>query len=194
MKSLIILACLLLSACSLTSVPSATQSQQLLPSNGMVVTANPHATKAGAEILRAGGSAVDAAIAIQAVLTLVEPQSSGLGGGGFMTYYDATSKQVSVYDGRETAPAGVTPDLFINTDGEPYGFIDAKTSGISTGVPGMVSLLELAHSDHGRLAWGEHFDQAKLLASEGFAISPRLHRAFCSIYSDFERRRNARCV
>lgn len=174
MKIVAVVIYLLLSACALPTNPSLIESQQAAASKGMVVTANPHATKAGAEILRAGGSAVDAAIAIQAVLTLVEPQSSGLGGGGFMTYFDGTTKQVSVYDGRETAPALATPDLFINSDGEPYGFIDAKTSGISTGVPGMVSLLELAHSDHGRLAWGEHFHHAKSLASDGFAISPRL--------------------
>jgi gamma-glutamyltranspeptidase/glutathione hydrolase len=144
-------------------------------SKGMVVTANPHASRAGAEILRAGGSAVDAAIAIEAVLSLVEPQSSGLAGGAFMMYYDAQSQEVSVYDGRETAPASATPEMFILPDGSKMGFLAAKNSGVSTGVPGMISMLKMAHSDHGTLPWGPHFETAKGLASNGFEVSPRLH-------------------
>ena len=141
----------------------------------MVVTANPHATKAGAEIIRAGGSAVDAAIAIEAVLSLVEPQSSGMAGGAFMVHFDNQSNKLTIYDGRETAPASATKDLFLDDSGQPMGFIQAKVSGISTGVPGMLSLLQLAHQDHGLLGWGNHFAYAKRIASEGFEVSPRLH-------------------
>ncbi len=141
----------------------------------MVVTANPHASKAGADVLRAGGSAVDAAIAIEAVLSLVEPQSSGLAGGGYMVYFDNASNQVSVYDGRETAPKNVSETMFLNQEGKSIGFLNAKNSGLSSGVPGMVAMLELAHKDHGKLPWGAHFDSAKKLASEGFAVSKRLH-------------------
>ena len=140
-----------------------------------MVTANPHATRAGADVLRAGGSAVDAAIAIEAVLSLVEPQSSGLAGGAFMMHYDQQTKSLTVYDGRETAPAKAAPDMFLLPSGEKMGFLDAKNSGLSTGVPGVVSLLQLAHNDHGKLPWSMNFDAAKRLASEGFAVSPRLH-------------------
>jgi len=140
----------------------------------MVVTANPHATKAGIEVLRVGGSAVDAAIAIEAVLSLVEPQSSGFGGGGFMVHFDNQSNAVTVYDGRETAPASATADMFLDEEGESIGFLNAKHSGLSTGVPGIVSMLHIAHQDHGRLPWGVHFKRARQLAIDGFAISPRL--------------------
>ncbi len=145
------------------------------PTMGMVVTANPLATKAGADILRAGGSAVDAAIAVSAVLSLVEPQSSGLGGGGFMVHFDGENKEVSVYDGRETAPQAIRDTQFLTPEGNSIGYLNAKNSGLSTGVPGMVSMLQLAHEDHGKIAWGPHFDAAKKLATEGFAVSPRLH-------------------
>jgi len=141
----------------------------------MVVTANPHASLAGIEVIRAGGSAVDAAIAIEAVLSLVEPQSSGLGGGGFMVHFENASNELSVYDGREVAPQGAKERMFLNDEGESIGYINAKHSGLSAGVPGMVSMLHLAHQDHGKLAWGKHFDAAISLANEGFAISPRLH-------------------
>lgn len=140
----------------------------------MVVTANPHASKAGLDVLRAGGSAVDAAIAIESVLSLVEPQSSGLAGGGFMVYFDNATNTLTVYDGREMAPAGATEAMFLKEDGESIGFINAKHSGLSTGVPGIVSMLELAHKDHGQLPWGEHFSAAKQLAEDGFEVSPRL--------------------
>lgn len=176
MKLPILFVCLSLGACTIsehTQLPSRSQIDDA--SQAMVVTANPHASRAGAQIIRAGGSAVDAAIAIEAVLSLVEPQSSGLGGGGFMTYYDNRTKTVSVYDGRETAPASATPELFIKHNGEPYGFIDAKNSGLSIGVPGIVSMLQLAHEDHGKLPWSANFDYAKTLAIEGFPVSPRLH-------------------
>jgi gamma-glutamyltranspeptidase/glutathione hydrolase len=148
------------------------------PTSAMVVTANPLATRAGENILRAGGSAVDAAVAIEAMLSLVEPQSSGFGGGGFMTYYDAASGQVSIYDGREVAPAGVTPELFLDENGEVYGYIEAKNSGKSIGVPGVTAMLSLAHGDHGALPWEALFDDAITLASEGFDASPRLKSFF----------------
>jgi len=166
----------MLTACSATTADVNDHQTRVHQANtGMVVTANPHASMAGADVLRAGGSAGDAAIAIEAVLSLVEPQSSGLAGGGFMVYFDNASKQVSVYDGRETAPASVSETMFLNEEGKSIGFLNAKNSGLSTGVPGMVAMLELAHKDHGRLKWGMHFDSAKRLASDGFAVSKRLH-------------------
>ncbi|MDU0353978.1 gamma-glutamyltransferase [Paraglaciecola aquimarina] len=141
----------------------------------MVVTANPHATAAGLEILRAGGSAVDAAIAIESVLSLVEPQSSGLAGGAFMVHYDSATKSLAVYDGRESAPSGATPDMFMLENGDSMPFMQAKTSGLSTGVPGVLAMLSMAHQEQGNLEWGSLFDYATKLASEGFKISPRLH-------------------
>jgi gamma-glutamyltranspeptidase / glutathione hydrolase len=138
-----------------------------------VSAANPHAVAAGMAVLERGGTAVDAAVAVQAVLGLVEPQSSGLGGGAFMMLYDAESGAVTVYDGRETAPASATPELFYE-DGRPLGFADAVLSGRSTGVPGAVAMLGLAQAGHGKLAWADLFGDAERLAREGFEISPRL--------------------
>lgn len=173
-----LLMALFVGACSATDPealsPKIEQAQIKLGKTAMVVTANPLASRAGAEILRAGGSAVDAAIAIEAVLSLVEPQSSGLGGGGYMTHFDNASNVVSVYDGRETAPAFATEKMFLNQDGNSIGYLNAKNSGLSTGVPGMVSMLSLAHQDHGKIPWGPHFDRAKQLATDGFEVSPRL--------------------
>ncbi len=140
----------------------------------MVAAAHPLAVEAGLESLRAGGDAVDAAVAIQAVLGLVEPQSSGLGGGAFMVRYDASDGSTAVYDGRETAPAGVDEDLFLNAAGEPLGFVEGWTSGRSVGAPGVVAMLAMAHGDHGTLDWAQGFDEARRLAREGFAVSPRL--------------------
>ncbi len=142
----------------------------------MVAAANPHAVEAGIEILRAGGTAVDAAIAVQAVLGLVEPQSSGLGGGAFMVFYDAASGDVVTYDGREVAPLGATPDMFLDATGRPLPFLDAVRSGRSIGVPGVVAMLELAHREHGRLPWRRAWRPAERLAEQGFAVSPRLSR------------------
>lgn len=140
----------------------------------IVATANPHATRAGAAILAKGGSAVDAAVAVQATLTLVEPQSSGLGGGAFMLLHDASSGELLTYDGRETAPASARPDMFLKDDGTPMGFYDAVTSGKSVGVPGVVAMLGKAHDAHGTLPWEELFYDAAELAYDGFEISPRL--------------------
>ncbi|MEG9862316.1 MAG: gamma-glutamyltransferase [Parvularculales bacterium] len=141
---------------------------------GMVVAANPHATKAGVEILERGGSAVDAAIAVQAVLGLVEPQSSGIGGGAFLLTYDAASGTVRAYDGRETAPVAVDETLFLNPDGTPMGFWEAIVGGRAVGVPGLVALLYEAHRREGNLTWAELFQPAIELANRGFRISPRL--------------------
>ena len=141
-----------------------------------VIAANPLAADAGMNVLRRGGTAVDAAIAVQAMLSLVEPQSSGIGGGAFMTYYDASERRVSIYDGRETAPAGATPNMFLDGDGEPLPFGTAVLSGRATGVPGVVRMLELAHREHGVLAWNELFADAQRTARDGFIISPRLGR------------------
>ena len=138
-----------------------------------VAAANPLATEAGAQVLRAGGSAVDAAIAVQMVLTLVEPQSSGIGGGAFLLHFDG--QRVQAFDGRETAPAAATPQLFLGTDGKPLPFTDAVASGRSVGVPGAVAMLAQAHRQHGKLPWARLFEPAVALAEQGFAVSPRLH-------------------
>lgn len=144
------------------------------PSGAMVVAANPLASAAGAKVLREGGSAVDAAIAVQAVLGLVEPQSSGLGGGAFMMVYDPKTGKVWHYDGRETAPAAVTPELFLDDDGQPLRYFDGIASGRSTGVPGAVAMLHLAHEDYGKKPWGAQFEEAIKLAETGFSVSPRM--------------------
>ena len=138
-----------------------------------VASANPLATQAGYQIIKAGGSAVDAAIAVQMVLTLVEPQSSGIGGGAFLLHFDG--KNVEAFDGRETAPGAVNESLFLGADGKPLAFFEAALGGRSVGAPGTVRMLEQAHQQHGRLPWGKLFDPALLLAENGFAVSPRLH-------------------
>ena len=138
-----------------------------------VAAANPLATDAGHQILRAGGSALDAAIAVQLVLGLVEPQSSGIGGGAFLMHFDG--QRVQAFDGRETAPAGARSDQFLNTDGKPLPFDDAVLSGQSVGVPGAVRMLEAAHRQHGTLPWAQLFAPAIALAEQGFLVSPRLH-------------------
>jgi gamma-glutamyltranspeptidase/glutathione hydrolase len=140
----------------------------------MVAAAHPLAVDAGLDVLRRGGTAVDAAIAVQMVLGVVEPQASGLGGGGFMLHYNGATGAMTVYDGRETAPAGATPTMFLDRNGHPLGFREATASGISVGVPGALAMLELAHKEQGKLAWNELFTPAIAIAREGFAVSPRL--------------------
>ncbi|MBF9197921.1 gamma-glutamyltransferase [Microvirga terrestris] len=139
----------------------------------MVAAANPLAAQAGREILAAGGSAVDAAIAVQLVLNLVEPQSSGIGGGAFMVFWDG--RTMAALDGRETAPAAAKPERFLGPDGKPMKFYDAVVGGRSVGVPGTPRLLELAHKNWGKLSWQQVIEPAARLAEEGFAISPRLN-------------------
>lgn len=153
-----------------TPRPAATST----PAKGMVAAANPLAVEAGLRVLRDGGSAVDAAVAIQAVLSLVEPQSSGLGGGAFLMVYDAKSGKVTAYDGRETAPSGATPDMFMGPDGKPLPFVKALLSGRSSGVPGAVAMLAQAQKEHGKVAWSTLFKDAETLAADGFVVSPRL--------------------
>ncbi|MBA1155927.1 gamma-glutamyltransferase [Microvirga mediterraneensis] len=139
----------------------------------MVAAANPLAAQAGREILAAGGSAVDAAVAVQLVLNLVEPQSSGIGGGAFMVFWDG--KTMTTLDGRETAPAAAKPERFLGPDGKPMKFYDAVVGGRSVGVPGTLRLLEAAHRNWGKLSWQQVIEPAARLAEEGFAISPRLN-------------------
>ena len=141
-----------------------------------VAAASPLAVEAGVAILKAGGSAVDAAVAVQAALGLVEPQSSGLGGGAFLLHYDAATGKVTAYDGRETAPAGATADMFLDDDGKPLPYADAVTSGRSTGAPGVMAMLGLAHERHGVLPWSALFDTATEAADAGFIVPKRLAR------------------
>ena len=142
----------------------------------MVAAAHPLAAEAGAVMLRRGGSAVDAAIAASLVLGLVEPESSGIGGGGFLLHYTARDQAIATYDGRETAPAGAVPELFLDQDGQPLDFLDAVVGGRSVGVPGLVRLYEIAHARHGRLDWTALFQPAIRLARAGFPVSQRLAR------------------
>lgn len=147
-------------------------------SRQMVVAANPHAAQAGMEILHAGGSALDAAIAVTLVLGLVEPQSSGIGGGAFLMHYDPTAEKdhrVTAYDGRETAPAAATPDMFRDVIEQKKGFYDAVLGGRSVGTPGVIAMMYMAHREHGRLPWEDLFAPAIGLAEKGFKVSPRLH-------------------
>ena len=140
----------------------------------IIVAANPYAAQAGQEILRAGGSAVDAAIAAQMVLNLVEPQSSGIGGGAFILTFNAKTKAVESIDGRESAPAAARPDRFLLPDGKERPFDEAVNSGLSTGVPGVLAALKLAHERGGKLPWKQLFEPAIALATSGFTVSPRL--------------------
>lgn len=144
----------------------------------MVVAANPHAARAGLEILNAGGSAVDAAIATELVLGLVEPQSSGIGGGAFMMHYDPAARKgtrVTAFDGREMAPAASTPDMFKDVIEQKKGFYDAVLGGRSVGTPSLVAMMYLAHQKYGKLPWKDLFIPALRLADNGFKVSPRLH-------------------
>ena len=168
---------LTLTACGQPAVvetPIADTPAQSQTSQAMVAAANPLAVEAGLAALRSGGDAIDAAIAVQSVLGLVEPQSSGLGGGAFMLYFDADTGSLTAYDGRETAPASASPDLFLDENGQPLSFYDAVFSGHSVGAPGAIAMLAMAHDDHGVLDWADGFDAAIALAEDGFAVSPRL--------------------
>ncbi|CAM5534728.1 gamma-glutamyltransferase [Eoetvoesiella caeni] len=151
-----------------------TQKSEVHAKHFMVATANPHATRAGYEMLRQGGGALDAIIAAQMVLTLVEPQSSGIGGGAFAVYYDMAHKTLTAYDGRETAPAAAMPGRFM-ADGKPLPYRAAVNSGLAVGVPGVLRALEMAHKQHGKLPWAALFQPAIRLAEEGFRVSPRMH-------------------
>lgn len=155
----------------------AQQPAEPLAARRIVAAANPMAVDAGLAILRRGGSAVDAAIAVQMVLAVVEPQASGLGGGGFLLHRTARDGQILAYDGRETAPAAARPGLFLKSDGSPLPFPEAMIGGASVGTPGLLRMLAMAHQAHGRLAWPDLFAAAIALAGDGFAVPPRLARA-----------------
>lgn len=155
-------------------VPPAAPAPQ---SEAMVAAANPLAVEAGLEILSAGGSAADAAIATMAVLGLVEPQSAGLGGGALLLHYDARDKDLDAFDGRETAPAAATPELFFGEDGKPLPYPQAVASGRSVGAPGLVPALKLLHEAEGKLPWPRLFEPALRLAEAGFPISRRMHQS-----------------
>jgi gamma-glutamyltranspeptidase/glutathione hydrolase len=155
---------------------SGTQARELVRApHYMMVSANPLATQAGEAMLRRGGSVVDAAIATQLVLNLVEPQSSGIGGGAFMVLYSAKTGRIQTVDSRETAPAAARPDRFLDAQGKPLPFAQAVNNGMSVGVPGLLRGLELAHEEAGVLPWADLFQPAIGLAEQGFAVSPRLH-------------------
>src|SRR3954447_17008546 len=153
-------------------------------SQPFVIAANPLAAQAGYNVLKRGGSAVDAAIAVQAMLSLVEPQSSGVGGGAFMTYFDGRTHKLTVYDGREIAPAQATPGMFLDASGKPLPFDTAVVSGRATGVPGAVKMLGLAHDEHGKLAWRTLFGDSIRTADRGFIVSPRLARVIHADYAE----------
>jgi gamma-glutamyltranspeptidase/glutathione hydrolase len=153
-------------------------------SEPFVIAANPLATRAGLNVLKRGGSAVDAAIAVQAMLSLVEPQSSGVGGGAFMTYLDGRTGKITVYDGREIAPAQAASTMFLDTVGKPLAFNTAVVSGRATGVPGAVKMLGLAHQEHGKLRWNSLLGDAERTAAEGFVVSPRLEHMVHSDYAE----------
>jgi len=155
----------------------------LAAAQGVTSSADPRATEAGREILMKGGSAADAEMAMMLVLTLVEPQSSGVGGGGFFLYHDAETGQIATIDGREKAPAAATPDRFLGKDGKPRGFMDVVPGGLSVGVPGNIRLMEQVHKRWGKLAWADIFQPAIELADKGFKVTPVLNR-FMTLYAD----------
>jgi gamma-glutamyltranspeptidase/glutathione hydrolase len=142
----------------------------------MVAAANPLAAEAGLEMLKAGGSAVDAAIAVQMVLNLVEPESSGIGGGAFMLAFDPRTRTTTSFDGRELAPASATPDMFLDAGGKARPKLQVVPGGLSVGVPGVVAMLEMAHDKYGKLPWAKLFAPAIRLAEKGFRVGPKLAR------------------
>lgn len=159
----------------------------------MVAAAHPLAVEAGLEMLRQGGAAIDAAVAVQAMLTLVEPQSSGIGGGAFLLHWDAPARDLSAWDGRETAPAGAQGELFLRS-GEPMPFGEAVVGGRSVGVPGVLRMLEAAHREHGRLPWAQLFGPAIRRAEEGFPVSARLAREIGAVAPTLARDAGARAL
>ena len=171
MWAIIFSAVLILGGCTL--LPTTNSTKGATSAKFMISAANPLAAKAGMKILRLGGSAVDATIAAQMVLTLVEPQSSGIGGGAFLMHFDRANRKVESYDGREKAPMSAKPEMFIE-NGKRMKFLQAAASGISVGVPGLIRMLELAHHEHGKLPWNQLFQPAINLAEKGFSISHRL--------------------
>jgi len=180
-------------ALSIVACKSATPTADAPGREAMVAAADPLAVEAGLEMLRAGGSAVDAAIAVEITLGLVEPESSGVGGGGFLIHYRASDEAIDAYDGREWAPAGATPDMFL-LDGKPLPFDLAQASGKSIGTPALIPMLKLAHAQHGKLPWAKLFDPAIRLAEEGFVVGPRLAKSLLSNTAVFEADQQARSI
>lgn len=164
------------------------------PREAMVAAADPLAVEAGLEILREGGSAVDAAIAVALTLGLVEPESSGVGGGGLLVHYRASDRAIEAYDGREWAPAGARPDMFLQADGQPMPFEIAQASGLSIGTPSLVAMLAMAHDTHGRLPWARLMQPAIRLSEEGFVIGPRLARSLQTYATRFANDPQARSI
>lgn len=180
--SLLVLTAVLLGAASALAQPAPEPASGFNPKRGIeakrfvLTAAHPLAVEAGYQVLQRGGAAIDAAVAAQMVLNLVEPQSSGIGGGAFILHYSAAEAELATYDGRETAPAAARPNRFTGAEGRPLKFLNAVVGGKSVGTPGVLRALELAHARHGKLPWAELFDPAIRLATAGFALSPRLHR------------------
>jgi gamma-glutamyltranspeptidase/glutathione hydrolase len=153
-----------------------TYAESSSPSKGIIATSNPHASKAAKDIIDRGGNAIDASVAVQLVLTLTEPQATGIGGGAFMLYWDVDTSKLYSIDGREKAPSKVTESLFLDSDGNKKRFYpDAVIGSQSVGVPGIIKLLEEAHKKFGRLPWEELFQYAINLAENGFSVSPALN-------------------
>lgn len=155
--------------------------------NYMAASANPLATEAGYEVLKRGGSAMDAVVAMQTTLSLTEPQSSGLGGGAFLVYWDNKAKKLTTFDARETAPKAATPELFMTAEGKPMGFMDAVVGGRSVGVPGIPKLLEDIHKRYGKLPWASLFEKPIALAEQGFAVSPRMAKSIAQNQAQLQR-------
>src|SRR5579871_3680012 len=161
---------------ALMIAPAEAQVTETVAHHHMVAAANPHAAEAGLEMLRAGGTAVDAAIAVQMVLGLVEPESSGIGGGAFMLVYNPKNKETTSFDGREVAPASATPNMFLDAAGKARPKPEAIPGGLSVGIPGVVAMLEMAHQKYGKLPWQRLFQPAIKLADDGFPVGPKLAR------------------
>jgi gamma-glutamyltranspeptidase/glutathione hydrolase len=176
MKFARILALLVLAALPAAAQPAPPQPAGNFAPHMMVAAANPLAAAAGLEMLKAHGSAVDAAIATQLVLNLVEPESSGIGGGAFMLVYDSKAKKTTSFDGREVAPQSATPGMFLDASGQPRAHFDPIPGGLSVGIPGVIGMLELAHQKYGKLPWARLFEPAIRIAENGFPIGPKLAR------------------
>ena len=169
------IAALLIAAVATAGMAQAKETAAALDKRDMIAAANPLAAEAGRDMLRRGGSAVDAAIAAQMVLNLVEPESSGIGGGAFLVFYSAKDHRVTTFDGRETAPAAARGDRFLDAQGGPLNYFDALIGGRSVGVPGVLGMLQLAHRRYGKLPWSSLFEPAIKLATDGFPVSDKLH-------------------
>jgi gamma-glutamyltranspeptidase/glutathione hydrolase len=182
LKHLLLPAALLLASCAaLPATEESARTASAVSVPGMVSAADPRAAAAGREILDAGGSAADAALATLLALTVVEPQSSGIGGGGFLVYHDEGKDRISTYDGREEAPSAAGPQWFFGPDGKPLSGREAVPGGRSVGVPGNIRMMALAHGKHGKVAWAKLFGPAIRLARDGFAVTPRFHRSLTSV-------------